>query len=253
MSYPAGILKGIKMRNTALVTGASSGIGKAISDMLLGQGYTVYGIGRNFEAEGERERFHPIVFDLLKQNELPKLIKDIKKELRRKAGEEEVKFSLLVNCAGVGYYGPHEQLSVSNIAEMTAVNLSVPMILTRLLLRDLKENQGTIVNISSVTANQTNNTHGCAYGATKAGLTSFSRSLFEEVRKYGVRVAVIHPDLTDTNLYRNADFTCASDEDCHILAEEVADAVRYILEARDGLVIPEITLKPQRNRIVRKS
>lgn len=242
------------MKKTALVTGASSGIGKAISDMLLEQGYTVYGIGRNFEAEGERERerFYPVVFDLLKQNELPKLIKDIKKELRQREGEEE-KFSLLVNCAGVGYYGPHEQLSVSNIAEMTAVNLSVPMILTRLLLRDLKENQGAIINISSVTANQTSNTHGCAYGATKAGLTGFSRSLFEEVRKYGVRVAVIHPDLTDTNLYRNADFTCASDKDCHILAEEVADAVRYILEARDGLVIPEITLKPQKNRIVRKS
>ena len=41
--------------------------------------------------------------------------------------------------------------------------------------------------------------HGCAYGATKAGLTSFSHSLFEEARKYGVRVVNLEPDMTDTN------------------------------------------------------
>ena len=53
------------------------------------------------------------------------------------------------------------------------------MIITNLLLRDLKKNKGTIINISSITAEKTN-PHGCAYGATKAGLTSFSHSLFEE-------------------------------------------------------------------------
>lgn len=78
------------------------------------------------------------------------------------------------------------------------------MIITNLLLRDLKKNKGTIINISSITAEKTN-PHGCAYGATKAGLTSFSHSLFEEARKYGVRVVNLEPDMTDTNLYRNAD------------------------------------------------
>ena len=77
------------------------------------------------------------------------------------------------------------------------------MIITNLLLRDLKKNKGTIINISSITAGKAN-PHGCAYGATKAGLTSFSHSLFEEARKYGVRVVNLEPDMTDTKLYRNA-------------------------------------------------
>lgn len=247
------------MKKTALVTGASSGIGRAISRMLVEKGYIVYGIGRTFAGKEKLPdeklvggKFYPIEFDLLQHQRLPELLCGLKKQQKELFGEKWGGFSLLVNCAGVGYYGPHEQLSAAQIYEMTTVNLAVPMMLTQLLLRELKENKGMVINISSVTANQSANTHGCAYGATKAGLSGFSRSLCEEVRKYGVRVAVIHPDLTDTGLYRNADFSCSPESDCHILAQEVADAVRYVLEARDGLMIPELTLKPQRNRIERK-
>ena len=189
------------------------------------------------------ESFHPVICDLLATDALCAHVKQI---------TSEYTVNVLVNNAGVGYYGLHEELNPSKISRMVRTNLEVPMILTQQLMRHIKQHAGFVINISSVTANGSN-PHGCAYGATKAGLASFSRSLFDEVRKYGVKVVTIYPDMTKTDLYRNADFTCASDEDCHILAEEVADAVRYILEARDGLVIPEITLKPQRNRIVRKS
>lgn len=125
------------------------------------------------------------------------------------------------------------------------------MIITNLLLRDLKKNKGTIINISSITAEKTN-PHGCAYGATKAGLTSFSHSLFEEVRKYGVRVVNIEPDMTDTKLYRNADFTVDENEAARLQPKEVADAVLYVLEQREGLVMTDITIRPQLHRIARK-
>ena len=105
------------------------------------------------------------------------------------------------------------------------------MIITNLLLRDLKKNKGTIINISSITAEKTN-PHGCAYGATKAGLTSFSHSLFEEARKYGVRVVNLEPDMTDTNLYRNADFTVDENEAARIQPNEVADAVLLCFGAK---------------------
>lgn len=105
------------------------------------------------------------------------------------------------------------------------------MIITNLLLRDLKKNKGTIINISSITAGKAN-PHGCAYGATKAGLTSFSHSLFEEARKYGVRVVNLEPDMTDTKLYRNADFTVDENEAARLQPVEVADAVIYVLEQR---------------------
>ena len=125
------------------------------------------------------------------------------------------------------------------------------MILTQQLLRHFKKNAGVIINISSVTA-ELNNPHGCAYGATKAGLSSFSRSLFDEVRKYGVRVVNIQPDMTKTDLYRNADFTQGEEESSYLLPEEVADTVRDIIQMRDGVVVTEITMRPQLHRIRRR-
>ena len=125
------------------------------------------------------------------------------------------------------------------------------MILTNLLLRDLKKNKGYIINISSVTASSSN-PHGCAYGATKAGLSSFSRSLFDEARKYGVKVVTISPDMTKTNLYRNASFREGREAESYLLPEEVAGAVEYVLSQREGIVVSDITLKPQIHRIRRK-
>ena len=125
------------------------------------------------------------------------------------------------------------------------------MILTCQLLRELKKNRGYVINISSVTA-VGSNPHGCAYGATKAGLSGFSRSLFDEARKYGVKVVTISPDMTRTALYRNADFKESGEEQASLLPEEVARAVEFVLSQRDGLVVSDITLKPQLHRIVRK-
>lgn len=79
------------------------------------------------------------------------------------------------------------------------------------IITDAEKNGGYIINISSVTAKQPS-PHGCAYAATKAGLASFSSSLFDEARKYGVKVTAVYPDMTETNLYRNADFTVGEEK-----------------------------------------
>lgn len=232
------------MNDVAIVTGASSGIGLEISKVLCRLGYDVYGLGRNFQ-EGTDEwngRFHPIVCDLLDTGTLENNIRTIKKE-------KQVK--ILVNNAGAGYYGLHEELNPGKIREMVRVNLEVPMVLTNLLLRDIKKTQGIIINISSVTATSSN-PHGCAYGATKAGLTSFAHSLFDEARKYGVKVVNIQPDMTKTNLYRNANFTNSEDEGAYLHPEDVASAVEFILSQREGCVMTDISLKPQFHRIQRK-
>lgn len=134
---------------------------------------------------------------------------------------------------------------------MVRTNLEAPMILTCSLLRDLKKNRGYVINISSVTATGSN-PHGCVYGATKAGLSSFSHSLFDEARKYGVKVVTISPDMTKTNLYRNANFREGDEAESYLLPEEVAQAVEYVLSRREGLVVSDITLKPQLHRITRK-
>ena len=215
-------------KKAAIVTGASSGIGKAIAEMLVSLGYEVFGFGREFTAEVS---FHPVVCDLLDTEELERHIKQVRKQYE---------IYILINNAGIGYYGLHEELNAAKIKQMVRTNLELPLLLSNLLLRDLKRSKGYLLQISSVTALK-NSPHGCAYGATKAGLTAFSRSLFDEARKYGVKVTVIHPDMTQTKLYRNADFTAAEDLQASLLPEDVAEAVRTVLAARDGMVIPELT------------
>lgn len=231
--------------NTALLTGATSGIGKAICDMLLNDGFCVYGIGRDFSKIPDicaRENFHSITCDLLDTKKLSNLIKELTKT---------VSFTHLIHSAGVGYFGPHEELNPKKIHEMITVNLEVPMLLSNLLLRHLKKVNGTIVAISSVTA-QKSNTHGCAYGATKAGLTNFHTSLFDEIRKYGVRVITIHPDMTQSDFYKNANFMEGEAEDTYLYPEEVAHALQMALKQREGILISELTIKPQRHQLRKK-
>lgn len=269
-----------KMQKKALVTGASSGIGLAIAEKLVLEGYEVYGLGRDFSKPDRKlqvdvdtptdtnlqvdtdlradinckvdrlnddeshmnTRFHKITCDLCNTKKLIETIQSINKDHD---------ISLLINNAGVGYYGLHEELSPQKISQMVRTNLEAPMIITNLLLRDLKKNAGIIVNTSSVTAGKSN-PHGCVYGATKAGLTSFSHSLFDEARKYGVKVINIEPDMTVTNLYRNADFTADEEMEARLLPEEIADAVWYAVSRREGLVVTDIVVKPQLHRIKRK-
>jgi short-subunit dehydrogenase len=204
-------------------------------------GYEVYGFGREFSGE-KTEGFHREILDLLETKKLCDRVKEI-------AGKTRVE--VLVNAAGVGYYGLHEELSVKQIQTLVRTNLEVPLVLTNRLLRTLKEHHGTIINISSVTAKKSS-PHGCAYGATKAGVSAFGESLFDEARKYGVRVTTIHPDMTRTDLYRDADFTCGDEAESYLLPEEVAEAVRYVLSQRAGVAVPDMTIRPQLHRIKRK-
>ena len=231
-------------REAAIVTGASSGIGYAISKKLSALGYEVFGFGRDFgKAEWKTEdNIHSIVCDVLDTDQLCACVKQI-------AAQHQIR--ILVNNAGIGYYGLHEELNPDKIKKLVRTNLEVPMILTQQLLRHLKENAGYVINISSVTAGQSN-PHGCAYGATKAGLSSFSHSLFDETRKYGVKVVTISPDMTQTNLYRNADFREGDETESYLLPEDVAKAVEWILNQREGVIVTDVTLKPQIHRIKRK-
>lgn len=227
----------------AIVTGASSGIGMEISKVLINHNYKVYGFGRDFSCCFiESDLFVPLTFNLLKTSELSNQIREI---------QQKDEISLLVNNAGVGYFGPHEELNPSKIHEMVTVNLEIPLTLTQLLLRDLKKCAGYVINISSVTAEKSN-THGCAYGATKAGLSSFSRSLFDEVRKYGVKVITIQPDMTKSNFYRNAGFMEGDTDDTYLLPEDIGAAVDQILKQREGILLSEITILPQRHKIRKK-
>ena len=163
----------------------------------------------------------------------------------------EVESILKDHNAGIGYFGPHEELNPNKIHGMVITNLEVPLVLSQLLLRDLKKSKGYIINISSITAKKSS-AYGCAYSATKAGLAHFSEGLFDETRKTGVKVITIYPDITKTNFYKDLNFRQGDLPESYILPECIADAVEMVLSQREGTVVTEIILQPQKHMIARK-
>ncbi|HID97007.1 MAG TPA: SDR family oxidoreductase [Thermodesulfobacteriaceae bacterium] len=230
--------------NTAVVTGATSGIGLAISEMLLGRGFTVYGIGRDFSQTTTTHRnFKAITCDLTRRHHIVEAVRKIKS---RKSG-----IYILVNNAGIGYFKPHEEIGHEIIHRIIATNLEAPLVLTSLLQRDIRRSQGYIINISSITALKAS-PRGCAYAATKAGLLHFSRSLFEEVRKQGIKVATILPDMTKTPFFKDLEFREGEARDTYITPECVAKAVETVISQRKGTIMTEIVLRPQKHMITKK-
>lgn len=241
---------------TALVTGVSSGIGRSILLLLLENGCRVHGI---VKTEQRKEELDAELSALLPPDRAKRCFLHVC-DLRSTGAIETLAHSLhtksihpdiLILNAGVGLYGPHEELPVTGLSELAAVNFTAPLLLTNLFLRDIKAAAGHILFLSSVTASKTNNTHGCAYGATKAGISNFAKSLFEEVRKYGVRVTVLAPDMTRTALYRNAPFDAAEEEDASLSPEEIAEYALFALTSRYGINLTELTIQPQRHRLER--
>lgn len=226
--------------NSALVTGASSGIGKAIAQMLAKEGYEVYGIGRNFPKL--EFPFHAVTMDLLKTNALTAFLKILDQE----------NLKIVINCAGCAYYGLHEEMNEKKIREMIRLNLEVPEIITNQTIRALRKNQGWLVNVASVSGMEPS-AHAACYGSTKAGLIHFTKTIFNENRKYGVKAVCLIPDLANTKLYRNADFMVSDQKEERLEPEDIADTLKYILSLPEGVVIPEVVIRPQKNRIIRKN
>lgn len=226
---------------TAIVTGSSSGIGKAIALMLLDEGYSVVGISRS-RGEINHPRFNHIKCDLSSSRTL----EAIKGEL---LGISDL--TLLVNAAGFGRFEPHEELNPTLITDMIALNLTAPILLTNLLLRPLKETQGTIINITSIEATRSSK-FSALYTATKAGLRAFGNSLFEEVRSSGVGIITINPDMTETAFFDDLRFGVGESEDTKLFASDIAQTIRNLLSLRKGVSVTELTLRPQRFGISKK-
>ena len=201
-----------------LLTGASSGIGASIKNEL--KEYEIIEICRNCKNS----------IDL---NDIEK-VKSLKFE----------NLYGIIHNAGVGYFGQFEDINIDKIHEMINVNFLAPMILTKNHLKDIKKNRGFIINISSTSAIHPARM-GVVYGATKAALRHFGTSLFEEVRKSGVKVCTIIPDMTLTNFHKNTYFKPSNEELAHIKPEDIAKIVKDIIKAPKNIVLHEVVIKPQ--------
>ncbi len=221
---------------TALITGASSGIGKACATALLKRNYKVYAMARDFSTcEINSPHFIPIMIDLTKEKRYPKI----------------ENLHILIHAAGVGHFAPHEELSVSQIEEIITLNLTAPLLLSRHYLRELKQHAGYIFNIGSISGIEPA-LFGAAYGASKAGLNHFGTSLFKEARKSGLKVININPDITKTPFFENLHFRESEDALAYIEPEDIAQAIEDVLNMREGTVITDITIQPQKFQIKKK-
>ncbi len=231
------------MSEIAIVTGASSGIGKAIALRLLSLGYKVIGISRNISEEDfNNTAFTAIKADLSQEKSTLALCKEL----------STFKIHILVNCAGFGRFAPHEELSPKTIIDMTFLNLTAPMLITNTLLRQLKKDDGYLININSIEALRTSK-FAAVYSATKAGLKSFGDVLFEETRKSGLSVTNINPDMTESSFYDELRFDVSQKEDEKLLGSDIADAVEHILKIRKGAVVSNYTIRGLKFGISKKN
>ena len=227
---------------TAVVTGASSGIGKAISVRLLALGFEVIGISRSIQTEDfNNVNFTALQADLSSEDSTLKLCEILKR----------TSVHILVNCAGFGRFEPHEELSPKTITQMTFLNLTSPMLLTNALLRSLKSNDGYLININSIEAIRPSKFAG-VYSATKSGLKAFSDSLFEETRKSGLSITNINPDMTESSFYDALRFETSTKENEKLLSSDIADAVEHILKMRKGAVVSDYTIRSLHFGIAKK-
>jgi len=219
----------------AIVTGASSGIGKEISLRLLKMGYYVIGISKTIDDTSfkEFENFEALRVDLSDESDTISLSTKLKKSND---------IYILINCAGFGRFEPHEELSFTTITKMTFLNLTAPMLITNATLKQLKQNGGYLINITSIEAIKRSKFAG-VYTATKAGLKAFGESLFEETRKSDLSITNINPDMTESSFYDDLRFETSKKENEKLLALDIADSVEHILSMRKGAVVSDYTIR----------
>jgi NAD(P)-dependent dehydrogenase (short-subunit alcohol dehydrogenase family) len=176
-----------KSQRVVLITGGSSGIGKATASILVKKGWKVYASARRFEAMQDLKDIGviPLKLDLTDVHQCRDCVEEI---LRN---EEHI--DALVNNAGYGSYGALEDVPDEEARRQFDVNVFGLMGLTRLILPQMrKQRHGRIINVSSIGGRMTTPMGGW-YHATKFALEGLSDSLRMEVKPFGIDVVVIQP------------------------------------------------------------
>jgi len=231
-----------QFKKTYLISGASRGIGRSISERLLAEGCRVVGIGRHFDSElSDHAGFEPAIIDLSQLDELPQHFAMLGKKFAVIDG--------VICAAGYGRFGSLEQFSQKQIRALIDLNLTSQILLARAFLPLLKkQGEGNLLFIGSEAA-LSGGRNGAVYCASKFGLRGFAQSLREECAASGVRVGIVNPGMVATEFFTDLDFRPGRAPDQHLTARDVADAVWLMLTTRQGAVIEEINLSPQKRVI----
>ena len=193
--------------DNVLVTGASRGIGLAIAVRLANSGYNVVAVARrdNETLDGAIEQCRIggrgslafAAFDLADIEAIPEFARRIRGEIGPIYG--------LVNNAGIGTGGLLGNMANANIEAVLRLNSLSPIILTKYVVRGMMaQGRGRVVNMSSIIASTGYNALS-VYGASKASMVGFTKSLAREVGRLGITVNAIAPGFIDTEMTADLD------------------------------------------------
>lgn len=187
------------MEKVIIVTGASSGIGKATALQLIKEGHTVYGAARRMEKMNDivLAGGKAVALDLTNH-------KQVHTEIQ-KIIEKEGRIDVLVNNAGYAVYGAVEEVSYEKARDQFEVNLFGLAEITKAVLPAMrKQKSGTIVNVSSI-GGRVYGPLASWYHATKWGLEGWSHALRLEVSQFGIDVVIIEPGVIKTEFIDSMD------------------------------------------------
>jgi 3-oxoacyl-[acyl-carrier protein] reductase len=231
------------MPTTALVTGATEGIGRATAFALGRAGYRV-GVCARTEAKvrqlvdelgGEGIEAAGAPADVGNPEDTARMVEEVKRAL----GEIDV----LVNNAGVLIAKPFEELTLEEWDATQNTNVRSLYLVTRAVLPSMRQRQqGSIINVASL-AGRNGFVGGTAYTASKHAVLGFSRSLMLEVRKDNIRVIAICPGSVDTSMMRHQPMLKA--EPSRILQpEDVASTILHALTLPERALVSELDVRP---------
>ena len=225
-----------------LVTGSSSGIGKAITAKLLDLGANVVGISRDHKKSMiQHDNYITYTLDISDIDNLEKNIKLILKD--------HPKINGLVSNAGNGEFGPLENFSVDQINNFISMNLTSHLIITKGLLPHFKKiKKGDIIFIGSE-AGLSGAKNGSLYCSSKFGLRGFAQSLSKDVVNNNIRVCIINAGMVRTNFFNNLNFFPGDDPENAISVDDISNSVANILTLNRNTVVDEINLSPAKKVI----
>ncbi|GAB4184426.1 MAG: SDR family NAD(P)-dependent oxidoreductase [Simkaniaceae bacterium] len=223
------------MQRTVLVTGASSGIGKAISEKLLKRGCSVLGLSRK-APDISHPNFFSEIFDLSRIEKIP--------DLARKLLFAYPKVNALICNAGIGLFGNLEECSYTEISHLLHLNLHSQIFLVKSFLPYLKRQASSDVLFIGSEAGIQGRRKGSIYCASKFALRGFAQALREECSASNVRISTIQPGMVRTSFHDDLYFE-PGEEDSHALQpEDIAEAVDMVLHLPSHAVCDEIRLSP---------
>ena len=226
------------MKKTALITGASRGIGASIALKLAEDGWNLILTARNAEKLSEVEN---------RCGELGAMVWSIPADVSEEADVQELfseagSIDLLVNNAGIGIFGELTDLSLEEWQEVQRINVEGAFLCLREAMKGMKQRGGgRIINISSVVGVKGYPKQG-AYGASKHALLGLTKTAIEEGRESNIRIHAICPGGVATEMVKQSrpDLT---DFSAMIQPEDVAEAVAYLCRLPVNITVDVIHLR----------